>query len=108
MIKEPKLIKVPTRLETETVEWLRAALEKNPDGSVIIDHRYAVGGGGEKRSRELLEKIWGTSGTYQKITHGRPTLGMGDIIAGKEFVIRATFKVRDVLNHYESQQEESA
>lgn len=108
MIGQPKLIKVPTRLDPETVVKLRAALEKNPDANVIIDHRYAVGGGGEKRSRELLKTVWGTSGQYQKITHGKPTLGQPEINAGKEFVIRATFKVSDVLDHYSNQTEESA
>lgn len=105
MRQQPKLIKVPTKLDDETVEALRKALEKNPDGSVIIDHRYAVGGGGEKRSRELLAPLWGPTGVYQKITHGRPTLGQPDINAGKEFVIRATFKVRDALDYYESMEE---
>lgn len=104
----PELIKVPTRLDPDTVESLRAALQKNPDAEAIIDHRYSVGGGGEKRSRELLEPLWGPAIKYQKITHGKPTFGQPEIKAGKQFVIRATFKVSDVLKHYESQQEESA
>ena len=105
MKQQPRLIKVPTKLDDETVETLRKALEKNPDGTVIIDHRYAVGGGGEKRSRELLAPLWGPTGVYQKITHGQPTMALPAIKAGEEFVIRATFKVRDVLDYYESKEE---
>lgn len=107
MRQQPQLVKVPTKLDDETVEALRKALEKNPDGSVVIDHRYAVGGGGERKSRELLAPLWGPAGTYQKITHGQPTMGQPAIVAGKQFVIRATFKVRDVLEYYESKEESS-
>lgn len=99
MKKTPKLVKIPKELDSEIIEKLKAMYKKKPDTTVVIDHRYLKGGYGEKRSREILEPLYGPDGVYKKITHGQPTLGMPAIRAGEEFVIRAEFKVKDVLRH---------
>lgn len=93
---------MPEEFSNGMIAKMRESLAKNPEATIRFDHRYGKGGYGEKRSREILEPMCGPTGVYTKITHGQPTQGLPAIKAGKEFVIRAEFKIRDVLDHIDN------